>query len=315
VDWTLDPDLARFADQVVRSALGASARVIRVTSWPAAPGQAVWRLDVGHPAAGVGPQPLVLKVATAAASRAGSLDFERTAAVLALADRAGVPVARVLAADGSHRQGPWSYLLTEHLRGVEWRVRRPQLSEGAVRTAHRQIAAALLALQSIRFPSCGELNRDGQPAGQDVTAALAVRVRLRVPAGSRRALADRLLEREAELLAANAPLPTLCHDDLHHANVLFSTDGEQPRLTGILDWDKAWAGPADSDVARLAFWDDMTGPGFWEVYGELDRGEQSGRRRLVHQLLWCLEYPLDSPRHRRDTAELCRRLDLPPPGR
>jgi len=37
------------------------------------------------------------------------------------------------------------------------------------------------------------------------------------------------------------------------------------RLVALLDWDKAWAGPAESDVARMAFWDDMTGPGFWEV--------------------------------------------------
>jgi hypothetical protein len=34
----------------------------------------------------------------------------------------------------------------------------------------------------------------------------------------------------------------------------------------VLDWDKAWAGPLESDVARMAFWDDMTGDGFWEVY-------------------------------------------------
>jgi aminoglycoside phosphotransferase (APT) family kinase protein len=105
--------------------------------------------------------------------------------------------------------------------------------------------------------------------------------------------------------------PVLCHDDLHHQNLVFRAAPGECRLVGVLDWDKAWAGPADSDLARLAFWDDMTGPGFWSVYrAAVPAVDGEDERLLVHQLLWCLEYDVPSERHRADTAALVRRLGL-----
>jgi aminoglycoside phosphotransferase (APT) family kinase protein len=105
---------------------------------------------------------------------------------------------------------------------------------------------------------------------------------------------------------------TLCHDDLHHNNVLFRPDRGDWRLVAVLDWDKAWAGPAECDVARMAFWDDMTGPGFWEVYrASLLPSEGAAERALIYQLLWCFEYDDGSPRHIADTARLRRRLAIP----
>jgi hypothetical protein len=56
-----------------------------------------------------------------------------------------------------------------------------------------------------------------------------------------------------------------------------------------------WAGPPEADVARMAFWDDMTGDGFWEVY-KVPPAEGRADRALIYQLLWCLEYPR-SARH------------------
>jgi fructosamine-3-kinase len=76
-------------------------------------------------------------------------------------------------------------------------------------------------------------------------------------------------------------------------------------------WDKAWAGPPESDVARMAFWDDMTGDGFWEFYNaDVPPAEGRAERALIYQLLWCLEYLVSTPRHRADTASLCRRLGI-----
>lgn len=99
---------------------------------------------------------------------------------------------------------------------------------------------------------------------------------------------------------------TLCHDDLHHGNVLFRESANGWRLVALLDWDKAWAGPAESDVARMAFWDEMTGPGFWEVYpASHDIDGDAAHRTLIYQLLWCLEYD-------DGTAPPCRRHHLPP---
>jgi hypothetical protein len=82
----------------------------------------------------------------------------------------------------------------------------------------------------------------------------------------------------------------------------------------VLDWEKAWAGPDDSDLARMAFWDDMTGPGFWGAYrAAVPEDDGSARRALVHQLLWCLEYAVRTPRHQRDTAAVCAALGVAAP--
>jgi hypothetical protein len=54
----------------------------------------------------------------------------------------------------------------------------------------------------------------------------------------------------------------------------------------VIDWDKAWAGPPESDVARMAFWDDMTGDDFWDSYNaEVPPAEGRAERALIYQLL------------------------------
>ncbi len=84
-------------------------------------------------------------------------------------------------------------------------------------------------------------------------------------------------------------------------------------LTGLLDFDSAWAGSAESDLARLALWDGMSGEAFWSGYG-LTRPltPHEAERRLILQLLWCLEYAQPTPRHHADTARLCAALGVPP---
>jgi aminoglycoside phosphotransferase (APT) family kinase protein len=162
----------------------------------------------------------------------------------------------------------------------------------------------------VRFPAFGELDRSGQPpAGQDVLVALHHRAELRVRDARDRASFHQLLDRKAASFAQQAA--TLSHDDLHHGNVLFRPDRGGWRLVALLDWDKAWAGPAESDVARMAFWDDMTGPAFWEIYrANVPATEGAAERALIYQLLWCLEYDDDSPRHTADTARLRRHFAI-----
>jgi aminoglycoside phosphotransferase (APT) family kinase protein len=244
----------------------------------------------------------------------GRVDLARTAAVMALARGAGVPVPETVAvgaiAAGGEMEGRWQYLLQEHLPGIEWRRLRPTLDRDGLAAAHRDIARALVRLQSVRFPGFGELDAGAAPAATDLVTSLGVRAELRVGERRHRALFAGVLERSSHLFDDPGE-PTLVHDDLHHDNLIFDRRDGQWQLRGVLDWDKAWAGPAESDVARLAFWDDMTGPAFWPVYraGVPERpGEPE--RRAVHQLLWCLEYDDRTPRHRRDTARLCRRLGV-----
>jgi aminoglycoside phosphotransferase (APT) family kinase protein len=250
---------------------------------------------VSHPA-----ERLVVKLTT------GAEDLERTAAATALAAAAGVPTAEVLAARTAGDGGP-GYLVQRHVDGVERRRLRPTLDEDEVRSVHRQIAAAVLALQGVRLPAFGDL---GSSDGTGLLAALHRRADRLIADPGRRAAFAALLEREAALFTGDRP--TLVHDDLHHDNVVLSPEGGGWRLAGVLDWDKAWAGPAESDVARMAFWDGMTGPGFWEVYrAAVPEREGWERRALVHQLLWCLEYAVPTERHRADTAAVGAALGWP----
>lgn len=239
-----------------------------------------------------------------------AVDVARTAAVMRLARSAGAPVPEVLAADTSRRTVPWPFLLSEHVPGTELRHARPYLDDEALRDVHRQLAAAVLAVQSVRFPSYGELDAGGTPAGVDVLSALRRRAELRIRRAEDRDLFLRVLEPRTALFAGE-PGAVLTHDDLHHANVLVRAGGGRWRLATLLDWDKAWAGPAESDVARMELWDDMTGPRFREVYrAAVPPAEGAAERSRVHQLLWCLEYAAPTDRHRRDTARLLRDLGV-----
>ena len=253
-----------------------------------------------------------LVVKLAAARTDYPVNFERTAVLTALARSTGAPVPEVLAADDSLFRGRWRYLIAEHIDGVGWRELRPRLSTAQVAAAHRALAETLLRVQSVRFAAYGELDRHGLPAGgQDVVTALHQRAELRVHDPRARAAFHGVLTRDRALFSSQQAA-TLCHDDLHHDNVLFCMDSNGWRLVALLDWDKAWAGPAESDVARMAFWDDMTGPGFWEVYpAPNDSDDDAAHRALIYQLLWCLEYDDGTARHAADTTRLQRLLAVP----
>jgi Ser/Thr protein kinase RdoA (MazF antagonist) len=253
---------------------------------------------------------LVVKLAAARTDH--PINFERTAVLTALARSTGAPVPEVLAADDSLFRGRWRYLIAEHIDGVSWRELRPRLSTAQVAAAHRALAETLLGVQTVRFTAYGELDRHGQPAGgQDVVTALHHRADLRVHDPRARATFHGVLTRDGALFSSQNSA-TLCHDDLHHDNVLFRDSANGWRLVALLDWDKAWAGPAESDVARMAFWDDMTGPGFWQVYpAPHDIDDDAAHRTLIYQLLWCLEYDDGTARHATDTTRLQRLLTVP----
>jgi aminoglycoside phosphotransferase (APT) family kinase protein len=181
--------------------------------------------------------------------------------------------------------------------GLPWRLLRGRLSAGEIESAHRQLGEAIFALQSVRFHSYGELTRSGEPIDSDLASSLRHRAAMRVHDQSHRAMFNEYLDCNYELLGCSEA-PTLCHDDLHHDNVIFKIGDRGPDLAGIIDWDKAWAGSPESDVARMAFWDDMTGPGFWRMYRRGTSTQHGATQRtLIYQLLWCLEYNQETPRH------------------
>jgi hypothetical protein len=65
----------------------------------------------------------------------------------------------------------------------------------------------------------------------------------------------------------------------------------QPCLSGILDFESAWASTGESDLARLELWWLTRGSAVREGYAQVTQvaaGYLS--RRPVLQLPWCLEY-------------------------
>ncbi len=290
--------LDALAREAVREALGSGAPVTAVATLQMNAEAAVLRLDVR----GV-PEGLVLKVAMTSAGSA--VDLGRSATAMGRAAAAGVPVPEVLSADGTGRLAGVQHLLQRHGGGRPWREVRPLLDETGLRRVHAQLVGVLEALATVRLGGFGELGADGVVAPQPLSAAFRHRVALRTRRPAARALAERLLAENPDLLGSGPAV--LSHDDLHHGNVL--VDPASARVVAVLDWDKAWAGPAVSDVARVILWDDMPGRGWWPGLHEADDVLR------LHQLLWCLEHAFPTARHRADTARLLRSFALPvPPG-
>ena len=84
-------------------------------------------------------------------------------------------------------------------------------------------------------------------------------------------------------------------------------------LAGVLDFDSAWAGNPESDLARLELWRGMMHPSFWSTYAAAHRVADSyASRRALLQLLWCLEYAHPTREHNAVTAGVCGELGIPP---
>ena len=155
----IDVKLEDFARRQVREVLGPKNTVRRVEIMRAGPEHSVLRVTLAQP-----PGRLVLKVAGADTEQ---VNFHRTATALSLARSAGVPVPTVLAVDTSYRSGPWSYLLPEHVDGVDWRRLRPLLAPRA-------------------GPDCASGDGDGSAGDAVAQLYLLWRVQRRRPADGKR---------------------------------------------------------------------------------------------------------------------------------
>lgn len=240
--------------------------------------------------------------------------FDRAAAIIRLVrTHTNVPNSGVIAADVSYSRWPWRYLISTYQPGQSWSTVRPHLNGGELRDAYRQIGAAVATLHGIPFAEFGEVAPDGTvPFGQPYVAALSERARRRIP---NRVYGERFLAllRERAYLFADVTEPRLAHEDLNPGNILFRNENNRWELSGILDYESAWAGCHESDLARLEFWRGMTGEGFWEGYKSiLGVPPTYPQRRLVYQLLWCLEYNRDTPQHIADTRRVCLALGVTP---
>jgi aminoglycoside phosphotransferase (APT) family kinase protein len=204
-------------------------------------------------------------------------------------------------------------LLKTYIKGEEWRHVREWLDPDQQRHANEQIGAAVAQIHSIKFSAFGELNDAVAPTGSEAF----------LPSFRERAVRSirnpRLLELFLKLVEDRVPLfanienACLCHEDLHHRNLLFRRNREQWELATVLDFEKAWAGHHEIDLARLEFWDGMVGDGFCAAYHTIHQVDPLYKqRRPIYQLLWCFEYAAATSRHLADTQRLCLQLGLPP---
>ncbi|WP_187365323.1 phosphotransferase family protein [Cellulosimicrobium cellulans] len=266
-------------DEVLAAVLGPGARTTGVLAGDG--GAAVLAVT--------GPDGERLVVKCAPAGRAP--DLLRAARAQEAARGAGVPVPRTVAA---RVVGGAQVHVTEHVGGRRWSDVHPGAADETRRVVLGALDDVLTRLRRVAQPGFGDLG--DPPAGE--RDALLRRTRARVPGGWRLRAAERALDRHGALFDGSHGA-VLVHGDLHHANVLVRPAGPGWVLAAVLDWDSAWAGPADADAARAALWDSMPGS-----------PADADDRAAVQQLLWCLEYADGGARHRADTERLAARLGV-----
>jgi aminoglycoside phosphotransferase (APT) family kinase protein len=226
-----------------------------------------------------------------------------------------VPVADVVAVDTSRRRWPWNVLIATELAGLTWAELYPRLDEVQRTAAQGQLGRAAAQLHTLAFDGYGEVGVNGrvtEPSG--ALAALSERSQRRLRTPGYRDYFRRVQEAHANLLSA-APGPRLCHEDLNPYNVLFELHDGEPVLTGVLDFEAAWAGLPESDLARLELWRWTRGAALRDGYGAAGSISDSYlRRRPIFQLLWCLEYAEYgvSGQHQLDTNAVCDELGVYP---
>jgi len=238
--------------------------------------------------------------------------FDRTAALHRLvAARTTIPMPTVLAVDVSYQAWPWRYFIKAHIPGQEWVVARQQMNVEELSDAYRQIGSAVAQLHTIGFPMFGELAVDGTvQRDEPYFTALTERARHSIKSARLRDLFFSVLDKQRHLFL-DVRHASLCHEDLHQHNILFQYRQEQWRLATILDFDKAWAGHHETDLARLELWKGMTSKEFWPAYEAICPIEPLyEQRRPIYQLLWCFEYAQPTAEHLADTQYLCAELGL-----
>jgi fructosamine-3-kinase len=258
---------------------------------------------------------IIVKLAGPESTMASS--FDRTAMIhRMIATLTTIPMPEILAVNSSYQTWPWRYLIKTYIPGQEWAVVRHQMDKEDLSHAYRQIGDAVAQLHTIQFSGFGELGNDGRVLNDgQFLEALVKRAQLSIQSAQLQDLFFSVLNNHSPLFS-DIHQACLCHEDLHQHNILFHHRQGKWQLATILDFDKAWAGVHEIDLARMEFWKGMTGEEFWEVYQNIHPIEAGyAERRPIYQLLWCFEFARSTPEHLSDTRRLCDTFGIKSPER
>jgi Ser/Thr protein kinase RdoA (MazF antagonist) len=225
------------------------------------------------------------------------------------------PTFDVVAVDVTRRRWPWEYLIVTELAGLTWAKLYPRLDSAARAMGQRQIGRSAAQLHALRFDGFGQIGADGAVLEPGVAlAALRKRTHKRIRTSRHRRIMLDVLEARKSLFEGLRSA-TLCHEDMNPYNLVFELRDGRPVLSGILDFESAWASTGESDLARLELWRLTRGDALREGYAEVAPVPSDyPARRPVLQLLWCLEYAEynSSPDHQAVTDEVCAELGIEP---
>jgi aminoglycoside phosphotransferase (APT) family kinase protein len=255
---------------------------------------------------------IVVKLAGAAAPHWATADaFERAPVLSRVLRQQGLVVPEVLAINTSAERWPIRYLITSFIPGVTWASASTTFDDDDRAVLFAEFGEAVARVHELSFATFGNLGPLGDVLdGGTYAEALAQRAGRRIASHLHVELFQSLLDR---LDIADVGPPALTHEDLNPTNLVVERRGQTWHLASILDFDSAWAGNPESDLARLEVWRGMMHPAFWPAYRTTRRVAATYEsRRTLLQLLWCLEYASPSPDHLAVTATVCHKLDIPP---
>jgi aminoglycoside phosphotransferase (APT) family kinase protein len=285
--------------RLLSSILGTRVHIVDMTTANQRLDYRVLIVRLAHP-------PLTVTVKLAGPAAPYPCPFERTASIHALVRaQTSIPLPEVLAADTTCSHFPWRYMVKTYAPGQQWIDIMPGMTCEQRTDVYAQLGAAVAELGSIHFDGFGYLEDDGSlQQKQTLIDALAERAAVFIhDPRLRDDFLKILYERQNWLTDVREA--SLVHEDLHCYNILYDQRAGRWLLSAILDFDKAWAGHHEIDLARLELWNGMTAPAFWRAYAEqrtLDPLFE--QRKLLYQLQWCYEFPHKDAEHLALTASI-----------